>query len=134
MVRSPNGIRRIRPFCHGQLQLLCPMQSRSSFLWLLVFTTSSQNVHSGRRNGALYDRKRRFTALTFTLFHRNPLVRITTAVSGRFSPVYSRFRPFTRRSVGPGLHGERIYTSEETYYNVNKINSSFKFIEVQSKH
>jgi hypothetical protein len=82
-------------------------------------------------NGALNDRKRRFTALIFTLFHRNPSVRImtavsgrfllrndhrftpflytyldwriTTAVSGRFSPVYSRFRPFTRRSVGPGM-------------------------------
>jgi hypothetical protein len=82
-------------------------------------------------NGALNDRKRRFTALIFTLFHRNPSVRITTAVSGRFllwndhrftpflytfldwrittavsgrfSPVYSRFRPFTHRSVGPGL-------------------------------
>jgi hypothetical protein len=32
-------------------------------------------------NGALTDRKRRFTALIFTLFHRNPSVRITTAVS-----------------------------------------------------
>jgi hypothetical protein len=53
-------------------------------------------------NGALNDRKRRFTALISTLFHRNPSVRITTAVSGRFSRVYSRFRPFTRRSVGPG--------------------------------
>ncbi len=31
-------------------------------------------------NGALNDRKRRFTALIFTLFHRNPSVRITTAV------------------------------------------------------
>ncbi len=75
--------------------------------------------------------KRRFTALIFTLFHLNPSVRITTAVSGRFllrndhrftpflytfldwrittavsgrfSLVYSRFRPFMRRSVGPGL-------------------------------
>jgi hypothetical protein len=91
---------------------------------------TTQDVHSGRRNGALNDRKRRFTALIFTVFHRNPSVRITTAVSGRFllrndhrftpflytfldwrittavsgrfSPVYSRFRPFTRRSVGPG--------------------------------
>jgi hypothetical protein len=62
----------------------------------------TQDVHSGRRNGALYGRKRRFTALIFTLFHSNPSVRITTAVSGRFSPVYSRFRPFTHRSVGPG--------------------------------
>jgi hypothetical protein len=43
-----------------------------------------QDVHSGRRNGALYGRKRWFTALIFTLFHRNPSVRITTAVSGRF--------------------------------------------------
>jgi hypothetical protein len=43
-------------------------------------------------NGALNDRKRWFTALIFTLFHRNPSVRITTAVSGRFSPVYSRLR------------------------------------------
>jgi hypothetical protein len=41
----------------------------------------TQDVHSGRRNGALNDRKRRFTALIFTLFHRNPSVRITTAVS-----------------------------------------------------
>jgi hypothetical protein len=38
-------------------------------------------------NGALNDRKRRFTALIFTLFHRNPSVRITTAVSGRLRVV-----------------------------------------------
>ncbi len=69
---------------------------------MLLVLGNTQDVHSGRRNGALYGRKRRFTALIFTLFHRNPAVRITTAVSGRFSPVYSRFRPFTRRSVGPG--------------------------------
>ncbi len=43
--------------------------------------SSAQDVHSGRRNGALYGRKQRFTALIFTLFHRNPSVRITTAVS-----------------------------------------------------
>jgi hypothetical protein len=44
----------------------------------------TQDVHSGRRNGALYGRKRRFTALIFTLFHRNPSVRITTAVYAPF--------------------------------------------------
>jgi hypothetical protein len=38
-------------------------------------------------NGALNDQKRRFTALIFTLFHRNPSVRITTAVSGRLRAV-----------------------------------------------
>ncbi len=38
-------------------------------------------------NGALKDRKRRFTALIFTLFHRNPSVRITTAVSDRLNAV-----------------------------------------------
>ncbi len=54
--------------------------------------TRTQDVHFSRRNGALYGRERRFTALIFTLFHRNPSVRITTAVSGRFSPVYSRLR------------------------------------------
>jgi hypothetical protein len=101
------------------------------FVWQEVWTSNStQDVHSGRRNGALYTRKRRFTALIFILFRRNLSVRITTAVSGRFllrndhrftpflytfldwrittalsgrfSPVYSRFRPFTRRSIGPG--------------------------------
>jgi hypothetical protein len=57
--------------------------------------TKSQDVHSGRRNGALYGRKRRFTALISTLFHRNPSVRITTAVSGRFLLRNDhRFTPF----------------------------------------
>ncbi len=39
-------------------------------------------------------------------------VRITTAVSGRFSPVYSRFRPFTRRSVGPGLFSQNSISTD----------------------
>jgi hypothetical protein len=56
---------------------------------------TTQDVHSGRRNGALYGRKRRLTALIFTLFHRNPSVRITTAVSGRFLLRNDhRFTPF----------------------------------------
>jgi hypothetical protein len=69
-------------------------------------------------NGVLNDRKRWFTALIFTLFHRNPSVRITTAVSGRFSPIYSRFWPFTRRSVGSGVflmtectHANKVYST-----------------------
>jgi hypothetical protein len=66
----------------------------------------SQDVHSGRRNGAFYGRKRRFTALIFTLFHRNPSVRITTAVSGRFLPVYSRLRAVF---LGLGYYFNRIY-------------------------
>jgi hypothetical protein len=102
----------------------------------------TQDVHSGRRNGALNDRKRRFTALIFTLFHRNPSVRITTAVScygttivlhrfyihfwtdgfGRFSPVYSRFRPFTRRSVGPG------------YIQMHDLNDNFFSIDVRKRN
>ncbi len=103
------------------------------------------------RNGALNDRKRRFTALISTLFHRNPSVRITTAVSGRFllrndhrftpflntfldwrittavssrfPPVYSRFRPFTRRSVGPGISFLSFYTTLPLRWNLSlKIN------------
>ncbi len=35
-------------------------------------------------NGALNDRKPRFTALIFTLFHRNLLTQITTVISDRF--------------------------------------------------
>jgi hypothetical protein len=63
------------------------------FRWLNAVIT--QDVHSGRRNGALYGRKQRFTALIFTLFHRNPSVRITTAVSGRFLLRNDhRFTPF----------------------------------------
>jgi hypothetical protein len=56
----------------------------------------SQDDHSDvrkrRRKWPKTAKKRRFTGVMFTLFHRNPSFQITATVNGRFLSVYRRLR------------------------------------------